>query len=178
MLRTCSLCLVAATLLSAQRRVPAEAPVGLSFRFLGPLAGNRISAVAGIPSDPSTYYAGVASGGIWQSTDGGNAWAPIFDRQPVAAIGALAVAPSNPNIVWAGTGEAWVIRDSDVMRNGIYKSTFTAAQTWGPPTPHPYYSKASGRSSPPQRPDSANSSISNYRFNQSLNSSEALPIAR
>src|SRR5262249_17301223 len=65
-------------------------------RFMGPAVGNRISAAAGIPGDPNTYYAGAASGGIWKSTDGGRAWNPIFDGQPVQAIGALAVAPSDP----------------------------------------------------------------------------------
>ncbi len=99
------------------------------FRFVGPKVGNRIAAVAGVPGDPSVYYAGAASGGIWKSADGGNRWAPIFDKQPVAAIGALAVAPSEPDTVWAGTGEAWVIRDSDVMGNGIYKST-DAGKSW------------------------------------------------
>ena len=99
------------------------------FRFVGPKVGNRIAAIAAIPGDPSVYYAGAASGGVWKSTDGGNRWAPIFDKQPAAAIGALAVAPSEPSTVWAGTGEAWVIRDSDVMGNGIYKST-DAGQTW------------------------------------------------
>jgi photosystem II stability/assembly factor-like uncharacterized protein len=99
------------------------------FRFVGPRVGNRIAAVAGIPGDPSTYYAGAASGGVWKSTDGGNHWSPIFDKQPAAAIGALAIAPSEPSTVWAGTGEAWVIRDSDVMGNGIYKST-DAGKTW------------------------------------------------
>jgi photosystem II stability/assembly factor-like uncharacterized protein len=99
------------------------------FRFVGPKVGNRVAAVAGVPGDPSTYYAGAASGGVWKSTDGGNRWTPIFDRQPAAAIGSLAVAPSDPSTVWAGTGEAWVIRDSDVMGNGIYKST-DAGKTW------------------------------------------------
>jgi photosystem II stability/assembly factor-like uncharacterized protein len=99
------------------------------FRFVGPRIGNRVTAVAGVPGDPSTYYAGAASGGVWKSTDGGNRWIPVFDKQPVAAIGALAVAPSDPSTVWAGTGEAWVIRDSDVMGNGIYKST-DAGKNW------------------------------------------------
>ncbi|HEX4619768.1 MAG TPA: hypothetical protein VH135_08560, partial [Steroidobacteraceae bacterium] len=81
------------------------------FRFVGPHVGNRIASVAGVPGDPAVYYAGAASGGVWKSTDGGNRWAPIFDKQNVAAIGALAVSASVPGTVWAGTGEAWVIRD-------------------------------------------------------------------
>src|SRR6516162_992334 len=64
------------------------------FRFVGPRIGNRIASVAGIPGDPTTYYAGAASGGVWKSTDGGNRWDPVFDKQSAAAIGALAVAPS------------------------------------------------------------------------------------
>src|SRR5258707_8559449 len=113
-----------------QRRNQVDAvPDAFRFRFFGPAVGNRIASVAGIPGDPSTYYAGAASGGIFKSTDGGNAWLPIFDSQPVAAIGALAVAQSNPSIVWAGTGEAWAIRDSDVIGDGVYKST-DAGKTW------------------------------------------------
>src|SRR5579864_5707306 len=65
------------------------------FRFVGPKVGNRIAAVAGVPGDPSVYYAGAASGGVWKSTDAGNHFKPIFDKQPVAAIGSLAVAPSD-----------------------------------------------------------------------------------
>ncbi len=99
------------------------------FRFVGPVVGNRVSAVAGIPGDASTYYAGAASGGVWKSTDGGNRWMPIFDHEPVAAIGALAVASGDPNVVWAGTGEAWAIRDIDVTGDGVYKST-DGGKTW------------------------------------------------
>src|SRR6185312_14839851 len=102
---------------------------GFGFRFLGPAAGNRVAAIAGVPGDPSTYYAGASSGGIWKSTDGGSDWRPIFDNQDVAAIGALAVAPSSPNVVWAGTGEAWAIRDIDVAGDGVYQSV-DAGKTW------------------------------------------------
>ena len=104
-------------------------PQNLSFRFMGPAVGNRIAAAAGVPGDPSTYYAGAASGGVWKSTDNGATWSPIFDSMPVQAIGALAVSASDPKQVWAGTGEAWAIRDSDMMGNGIYKST-DAGRTW------------------------------------------------
>src|SRR5215472_8809289 len=88
------------------------------FRFVGPRAGNRVASIAGVPGDASTYYAGAASGGVWKTSDGGNRWEPIFDKQPVAAIGAIAVAPSDPSVIYAGTGEAWAIRDSDVMGDG------------------------------------------------------------
>ena len=125
----CALILFCNFAVYAQRGDTDEDEGGLRFRFLGPKIGNRIAAAAGVPGDPSTYYAGAASGGVWKSTDGGNRWSPVFDKQPVAAIGALAVAPSDPSIVWAGTGEAWVIRDSDVMGNGIYKST-DAGKSW------------------------------------------------
>jgi photosystem II stability/assembly factor-like uncharacterized protein len=113
----------------AQRRFAGPEQNTMHFRFVGPVNGNRVAAVAGIARDPSTYYAGAASGGVWKSTDGGNRWLPIFDKEPAQAIGALAVAPSDANLVWAGTGEAWAIRDSDVMGNGVYKST-DAGVTW------------------------------------------------
>jgi len=120
---------VASAPASAQERSGAPSSDGLAFRFLGPIQGNRVAAVAGIPGDPSTWYAGAASGGVWKSVDGGNRWRPIFDKEDVAAIGALAVAPSDPNTVWAGTGEAWAIRDIDVTGDGVYKST-DAGKTW------------------------------------------------
>jgi photosystem II stability/assembly factor-like uncharacterized protein len=100
-----------------------------SYRWVGPAVGNRVSAITGIPGDPSTYYAGGASGGVWKTTDGGNDWNPVFDAEPVQAIGALALDPNSHDTVWAGTGEAWAIRDIDVMGDGVYK-TVDAGKTW------------------------------------------------
>jgi photosystem II stability/assembly factor-like uncharacterized protein len=99
----------------------------LKYRFIGP-AGNRVSAVAGVPRDPYVYYAGGASGGVFKTSDGGARWTPVFDDQPVASIGSLAVSASDPNVVWAGTGETF-IRSNISIGNGIYKST-DAGKTW------------------------------------------------
>jgi photosystem II stability/assembly factor-like uncharacterized protein len=111
---------------SAPRLAP-DAHSQLRWRHIGP-EGNRVSAVIGIPGDPLTYYAGSASGGIFKTTDGGLSWEPIFDGQPVASIGDLAIAPSDPAIVWAGTGEA-CIRSHISVGEGIFKST-DAGRTW------------------------------------------------
>ncbi|MEO8597119.1 MAG: sialidase [Candidatus Solibacter sp.] len=116
--------------LAAQRRGSEANPLNaLTFRFMGPAVGNRISAAAGIDGDSTTYYAGAASGGVWKTSNGGASWVPVFDQQTSQAIGALAVAPSDPATVWAGTGEAWAIRDSDMQGDGIYKSS-DAGATW------------------------------------------------
>jgi photosystem II stability/assembly factor-like uncharacterized protein len=98
-------------------------PAGLQFRFVGPVRGNRVSAVLGEPGNPNLYFAGAASGGIFKSTDGGNHWEPVFDSEPVQAIGALAMAPSDHQVIWAGTGEPWVIRNRDTFGDGVYRST-------------------------------------------------------
>jgi photosystem II stability/assembly factor-like uncharacterized protein len=99
----------------------------LRWRHIGP-EGNRVSAVAGVPGDPLVYYAGSASGGIFKTADGGINWDPIFDSQPVHSIGALSIAPSDPNIVWAGTGES-CIRSHISVGEGIFKST-DSGRTW------------------------------------------------
>jgi photosystem II stability/assembly factor-like uncharacterized protein len=99
----------------------------LRYRHIGP-TGNRLTSVVGIPGQPNIYYVGAASGGIWKTTDGGVHWEPIFDSQPVSSIGALAIAPSDPNIIWAGTGEPW-IRSHISVGQGVYKST-DAGKTW------------------------------------------------
>ena len=107
----------------------AQTPKPLAFHFVGPPPGGRIASAVGVPGNPKVYYLGSASGGVWKSTDGGHTFKPIFDHEDAQAIGALAIAPSNPNIVWAGTGEAWVIREIDLVGDGIYKST-NAGATW------------------------------------------------
>src|SRR3982750_395167 len=120
---------------SAQRSTAPAGPPStatvepLKFRYMGPAAAGRIATVAGVPGDKNTYYLGSASGGVWKSADGGNTFVPIFDDQPVAAIGSIAVAATDPNTVWVGTGEPWVIRYSDVMGDGVYVSK-DAGATW------------------------------------------------
>jgi len=99
------------------------------FYYMGPATGGRIASVVGVPGDPNVYYLGNASGGLYKSTDGAKTFVPIFDKQDVAAIGTLALAPSDPNTVWVGTGEPWVIRISDVEGDGVYKSS-DAGATW------------------------------------------------
>ncbi len=104
-------------------------PPPLQFHYMGPPAGGRIASAAGVPGNDATYYLGAASGGLWKSTDGGHTFMPIFDNQDTAAIGAIAVARSHPDTVWVGTGEPWVIRPSDIIGDGVYKST-DAGKTW------------------------------------------------
>ncbi|MFQ5690910.1 MAG: WD40/YVTN/BNR-like repeat-containing protein [Gemmatimonadota bacterium] len=100
----------------------------LKYRHLGP-DGNRASAVVGEPGNPLVAYVGAASGGVWKTEDGGANWTPVFDDQPAQSIGALSVAPSDPNEVWAGTGETFYIRLATSVGNGIYRST-DAGDTW------------------------------------------------
>ena len=126
------------TIAVAQRREqPEQRPVAnaldtlvysrLKFRYIGP-EGNRISTVTGVIGNPNVIYAGAASGGIFKSTDGGLHWTPIFDSQPVSSIGALMVAPSDPNVVWAGTGEPF-IRSHISLGWGVFKS-LDAGKSW------------------------------------------------
>src|SRR5438876_1308127 len=100
----------------------------LKYRLVGPATGGRVSRSVGVPGDPLTYYAATASGGVWKTSDGGTTWKPIFDEQPIASIGSIAVAPSDPNVVYVGSGEA-NIRGNVAPGNGIYKST-DAGKTW------------------------------------------------
>jgi photosystem II stability/assembly factor-like uncharacterized protein len=113
--------------IAALRAQAPDAYAQLKFRYIGPV-GNRIIAVAGVPGDVNVYYAGAASGGLFKTTDGGAHWDAVFDDQTVSSIGSLAVAASDPNVVWAGTGEAF-IRSNISIGNGIYRST-DAGRTW------------------------------------------------
>ncbi len=101
---------------------------GLRWRLIGPFRGGRVVAVTGIPGDGTTFYFGSVGGGIWKTIDAGVTWTPIFDGQPIASIGALEVAPSNPKILYAGTGES-DIRSDLSSGDGMYKSTDGGA-TW------------------------------------------------
>ncbi len=105
-----------------------DVPIGLDWRMLGPFRGGRVDAVCGVPGRPDEFYFGHVNGGVWKTVDAGRTWLPIFDDQPVASIGALAVAPSAPDVIYVGTGES-TLRDSTGFGNGIYKST-DAGQTW------------------------------------------------
>ena len=100
----------------------------LHFRPLGP-EGNRVASITGVPGDPMTVYIGAADGGIWKTSDAGITWRAIFDDKDVSAVGALAVAPSAHETVWAGTGEPWLIRPYYTLGDGVYKST-DAGKTW------------------------------------------------
>jgi len=107
----------------------ASRPAPLTWEYMGPESSGRFTAIAGIAGDTLTYLVGSASGGVWKTTDGGSTFKPTFDDQPAQAIGALAIAPSDPSIVWAGTGEAYAIRDADIMGDGVYKSV-DGGESW------------------------------------------------
>ncbi len=102
----------------------------MKYRLVGPFRGGRVLAVAGVPGQDDTYYFGAVAGGMWKTTDGGLNWKPLWDKFPEASpsVGAIAIAPSDPNVIYVGTGEA-CIRGNIVMGNGVYKS-IDAGKTW------------------------------------------------
>ena len=108
--------------------LPLNAYSGLRWRHLGPFRGGRVAAVSGVPGRRNEFYYGAVNGGVWKSIDGGRVWVPVFDDQPIASIGALAVAPSHPDTLYVGSGES-TLRDSTGFGNGVYKST-DAGTTW------------------------------------------------
>ncbi len=107
----------------------ASAMSGLAFREIGPaIMGGRVDDISVVESDPKIVYVGFASGGVWKTTNAGTTWEPVFDHEAVSTVGAVAVAPSDPSIVWVGTGEP-NNRQSSSWGNGVYKST-DAGRSW------------------------------------------------
>ncbi|HKD12361.1 MAG TPA: hypothetical protein VKE50_09810, partial [Thermoanaerobaculia bacterium] len=101
---------------------------GMRWRMAGPFRGGRAVAVAGVPSVPDRFYFGAVGGGVWRTDNAGRTWEPIFDGQPVASIGAIAVAPSDPRVLYVGSGEA-DMRSDISYGNGVYKS-LDAGESW------------------------------------------------
>jgi photosystem II stability/assembly factor-like uncharacterized protein len=112
---------------SAQSSDPAVA-AGMRWRLVGPFRGGRTVTAAGVPGQPNRFYFGAVGGGVWRTDNAGRTWEPIFDAQPVASIGAIAVAPSDPNVIYVGSGEA-DMRSDISYGNGMYKSA-DAGKTW------------------------------------------------
>ena len=107
---------------------PPGAYADLSWRMIGPMRGGRTRAVAGVPSHPNVFYIGAVNGGLWKTRDAGRTWQPIFDGQPTQSIGAIALAPSDPNIIYVASGEG--LRRPDLsVGNGIYRSA-DGGRTW------------------------------------------------
>src|SRR6266436_5155328 len=103
---------VLATSLAHGQQVPEQLYAGMKWRMIGPFRAGKVNAVAGVPGNPAVYYF---------AADGGTVWKPIFDKEPVASIGAMALAPSNPNIIYVGTGVNTIFADSS-YGDGVYKS--------------------------------------------------------
>src|SRR6516164_11725601 len=121
--------LAAALLAETRGQYPAPLLAGLQWRDVGPLRGGRTFGVSGHPSQPDTFYMGSVGGGVWKTENSGRTWTPISDTGiPIGSIGAIAVAPSNPDIVYVGTGES-DIRSQNSYGIGMYKST-DAGKTW------------------------------------------------
>ena len=101
---------------------------GMKYRIVGPFRGGRSLTASGIPGDPTTYYFGATGGGVWKSTDGALTWSSVFDKEGTSAIGSLAVAAANPNVVYVGTGEA-CLRGNISHGDGVYK-TLDGGKNW------------------------------------------------
>src|SRR5580704_100497 len=100
----------------------------MRWRMIGPFRGGRTVGAVGVPQQPNVFYIGVNNGGVWKTTDLGRTWFPIFDQEQTGSVGDIVVAPSNPNIVYVGTGEG-IQRPDLSVGNGIYKS-LDAGKTW------------------------------------------------
>ena len=122
-----ALALAAASIVEAQPFDPALYQE-MRWRSIGPFRASRTKAAEGVRSQPNVFYIGVVNGGVWKTTDYGRTWVPIFDDQPTGSIGAIAVAPSNPDVIYVGSGEGMQRPDLSTG-DGIYKST-DAGRTW------------------------------------------------
>src|SRR5713226_3215145 len=100
----------------------------LHWRLIGPFRAGRVLAVSGVPGEPEHFYFGSVNGGVWETHDAGRTWQPIFDGQPIGSIGAIAVAPSNPRVLYVGSGEA-DMRSDIAQGDGMYKSV-DGGKTW------------------------------------------------
>ncbi len=126
MRRLTLLCIIALALCGA---APPDPLAHLHVRNVGPqVSGGRLGAVAGTDADPSLYYAGAAGGGVWRTTNAGQSWTPVFDKQDVQSIGSVAIDPVNRNVVWVGTGEG-APRNDVIAGDGVYRSS-DAGKTW------------------------------------------------
>ena len=101
---------------------------GMKWRSIGPFRGGRVETVVGIPGNPDVYYFGAVAGGVWKTTDAGRSWRPMFDKEPIASIGAIAIDPADSNVVYVGTGEP-CLRGNISFGNGMYKSV-DGGHTW------------------------------------------------
>ena len=120
--------LVYANAFPPQAGAPVDPASAMHWRQIGPTRAGRARAVAGVPSQPNVSYIGFDNGGVWRSTDYGNTWTPLFDKQSTGSIGAIAVASSDPNVIYVGSG-AGIIRPDLATGDGLYKST-NAGATW------------------------------------------------
>ena len=101
---------------------------GLRYRNIGPHRAGRTVGISGVASQPNVFYIGVNNGGVWKTTDYGHTWNPIFDAQKIGSVGDVIVAPSNPNVIYVGSGEG-IQRPDLSIGDGLYKST-DAGKTW------------------------------------------------
>src|SRR5262245_38835533 len=122
------LSLTSSALRAQSGRVDPALYAGLRWRSIGPFRSGRVNGVTGVPGQPSVFYMGSVGGGVWKTMNAGRTWFPIFDSQPIASIGAVTVAPSAPDTVYVGTGEA-DMRSSLSYGYGMYKST-DSRTTW------------------------------------------------
>jgi hypothetical protein len=121
------LALAAPALVAQQPKYDPLLYSGLHWRMLGPFRGGRVDAVTCVPGHPNIFYMGAVNGGVWKTVDAGRVWEPVFDSEPVASIGALAVSTSNPDTVYVGSGES-TLRDSTGYGNGC--GSTDAGKTW------------------------------------------------